>query len=52
MQIDSRDEQAKNADSPTRESLEPVPKDKRERFLQALKQNSEILSTDEGMQSD
>jgi hypothetical protein len=52
MQIDLCDEHHSNASPPSTEILAPVAKDKSDRLPHALKQQSEIISSDEGRQID
>jgi hypothetical protein len=52
IEIDRRDEQLLNAESPKTETLEPGSNVKSERSLQSRKHIVEIVSTDEGIQID
>jgi hypothetical protein len=52
IQIDRRDEQSENADSPRHESLEPDSNLKSESFEHMKKQNWNIVSVEEGTQID
>jgi hypothetical protein len=52
MQIDRSDEQFENAESPRCESRQLGSNVKTESLLQPRKQDLEIVSIDEGMQSD
>jgi hypothetical protein len=52
MKSDSSDEHHSNADFPNLVSLQTVANANFESFLQALKQDLEIVSTDEGRQID
>jgi hypothetical protein len=52
MQIDVSDEHASKADSSRVESLEPASNVTRESLQQALKHLAQMVSTDEGMQTE
>jgi hypothetical protein len=52
IEIDRSEKQRENADSPRVEMRQPGANAKFARLLQSLKQEMEIVSTDEGMQID
>jgi hypothetical protein len=52
MQVDGSDEQPRNANLSTRESLDPLSKLTVDKALQSQKQFSQMISTDEGIQID